>query len=216
MPTTTANAASVPVGSDPYALTADLKKTVESVRSIIPISTAAQLTALPGLFPGGVLPVPTYVQRTDLAGTPLFSWDGAEWVQLTGRAHAEFTSAGLVGPAGNGVNWGALNPVAARTFNNDFVESAGGGNIRFLREGTYAVTAVCLPGGNPGNINSGGVHSATGEKVFTQGRLGTYGDWEQAGGFNIYAVPNDTVFFYTANANGVSFGCRVIVDRLSQ
>lgn len=80
MPTNTANGGTVPVGSDPYALTADLKKSIESVRSIIPISSAAAQTNLPTLF-GGTLPVPTYIERTDLPGRPIYTWDGAAWLQ---------------------------------------------------------------------------------------------------------------------------------------
>lgn len=83
MPTTTANESTVPVGSDPYALTADLKKAIEGVRSIIPVASTAERDGLAALF-GGTLPVPTWIQRTDLNGEPLYQWDGSAWLLPAG------------------------------------------------------------------------------------------------------------------------------------
>lgn len=100
MPTNTANGGTVPVGSDPYALTADLKKSIESVRSIIPISSAAAQTNLPTVF-GGTLPVPTYIERTDLPGRPIYTWDGSAWL-LPGGALGVLKSS-LVDSASGGI-----------------------------------------------------------------------------------------------------------------
>ena len=70
----------MPVGSDPYALTADLKKAFESARSIIPVADAAERDALAALFPGGVLPDKTTVARGDLRGAlQVWSTAQAQW-----------------------------------------------------------------------------------------------------------------------------------------
>lgn len=79
MPAQTANKATVPVGSDGWQLTAHIKTAIETVRSVIPVGSASERAALPGTFPGGVLPVPTVIARTDIAGAPLETWDGATW-----------------------------------------------------------------------------------------------------------------------------------------
>lgn len=83
MPTTTATGATVPVGSDPYALTADLKKAFESARTIIPVQNLSQRNGLAALFPDSTLPVPTFVSRTDL-GQLIQVWDGVGWVAGSG------------------------------------------------------------------------------------------------------------------------------------
>lgn len=103
MPIKTANDGDAPVGSDPYALTADLKKLAESLKTVIPITDAAELAALPGLFPGGVLPDGTTIRREDLDGQ-ILSWSAAKqaWRPpgprvITGTAVRIGDSAGLTG-----------------------------------------------------------------------------------------------------------------------
>ncbi|UXE05167.1 minor tail protein [Arthrobacter phage Jamun] len=72
MPIQTVNKTSVPVGSDPYALTADLKKTVEGLRTIIPVADKAERDALPSPFEGMT------VERSDLNGA-LEVFTGGAW-----------------------------------------------------------------------------------------------------------------------------------------
>ncbi|UVK62559.1 minor tail protein [Arthrobacter phage TaylorSipht] len=62
MPIQTVNKTSVPVGSDPYAITADLKKAVEGLRTVIPVANQAERDALPSPFEGMT------VERTDQGG----------------------------------------------------------------------------------------------------------------------------------------------------
>ena len=52
MPIQTRNKTTVPVNSDPYALTADLKTAVEGLNAPIPVADAAERDALPSPFEG--------------------------------------------------------------------------------------------------------------------------------------------------------------------
>ncbi|WPM94345.1 hypothetical protein VG1_CDS0021 [Arthrobacter phage Cupello] len=72
MPTTTKNGAAVPVGSDPYALTADLLKMMESAGLVYPVPDQATMLAIPSPNTGMV------VLRRDV-GTYMH-YDGTEWV----------------------------------------------------------------------------------------------------------------------------------------
>lgn len=72
MPTTSKNGATVPVGSDPYALTADLLKMMESAGLVYPVANAATRDAIPSPATGMV------VQRLDRFGA-LEYWDGDSW-----------------------------------------------------------------------------------------------------------------------------------------
>ena len=73
----TANKATVPAGSDAWNLTADIKKALETARIIVPVASQAERDGLAPLFPGGVLPVPTMVWRTDTQHYQ--NWNGTGW-----------------------------------------------------------------------------------------------------------------------------------------
>ncbi|QOI67665.1 minor tail protein [Arthrobacter phage Orcanus] len=95
MPIQTVNKTSVPVGSDPYALTADLKKTVEGLRTVIPVANQAERDALPSPFEGMT------VERTDLNGAlevyTSGAWPAAPGVQYFGFDQvAGWSAAGVV------------------------------------------------------------------------------------------------------------------------
>lgn len=102
MPAKTRNGVDIPVGSDPYALTADLKRAFESATLTIPVATLAERNALAAKFPNDALPVGLSVARQDLPGVTE-SWDGTRWVKLGGVQRAEFV--GSIGVLVN-ENWG--------------------------------------------------------------------------------------------------------------
>ena len=72
MSTQSKNGATVPVGSDPYALTADLLKMMESAGLVYPVPDAATMLAIPSPTTGMV------VERLDRYGE-LWKWDGDSW-----------------------------------------------------------------------------------------------------------------------------------------
>lgn len=77
MTTKSKNGATVPVGSDPYALTADLLKMMESAGLVYPVPDEATMLAIPS--PG----VGMVVSRLDLGGQ-LWYWTGSAWARNTG------------------------------------------------------------------------------------------------------------------------------------
>ncbi|QGZ16912.1 minor tail protein [Arthrobacter phage LittleTokyo] len=74
MPIQTRNKTTVPVNSDPYALTADIKTAVEGLNAPIPVADQAERDALPLPFEG------MKVVRLDLAGVEE-TYIGGSWTQ---------------------------------------------------------------------------------------------------------------------------------------
>ena len=72
------NGVQVPTNGDPYNLMDDLAAAFESANVIIQISSQTQRDGLAALAPGGVLPVPTFIYRTDLNRRE--TWNGVEWL----------------------------------------------------------------------------------------------------------------------------------------
>lgn len=81
MSTSTWNGVTVPTAGDPWQLITDLKNAFDSADMVIPVSSQTVRDGLAALAPGGVLPVPTTVMRTDLAGYPLEVWNGSSWLR---------------------------------------------------------------------------------------------------------------------------------------
>lgn len=75
MSTTSKNGATVPVGSDPYALTADLLTMMNSAGLVYPVPSEAVMLAIPAPNTGML------VERLDLDGV-LMRYDGAAWREL--------------------------------------------------------------------------------------------------------------------------------------
>jgi len=83
MPTLTVTKAQVPVGSDPYALTADLKKMMETASLVVPVANQAERDGLADKFPTKQLPVPFLITRADL-GQQIQVWNGTQWLAGSG------------------------------------------------------------------------------------------------------------------------------------
>lgn len=77
MPTTRWNKTKTPVNSDAWNLTADLASLADGAAVTIAVASQSEQDGLAALAPGGVLPVPTVIFRTDLAEMRV--WDGSKW-----------------------------------------------------------------------------------------------------------------------------------------
>lgn len=143
----TANKATVPVGTDGWKLTDHIKQAIETARVIIPVADVAERDALKDAFPGGVLPVPTYVNRAD-NGNVIEKWDGAKWLS---RPHVEFTFSQAGIP--NATLWGpgtlTLDTSAAST--DQSLATSPGGDLIQLNKGTYEIHFT----GNAANVSTG-------------------------------------------------------------
>lgn len=88
MPAKTRNGVTTPVGSDPYNLTADLKKAFESALLTVPVEDLAARNALAALFPNNTLPLNLSVARADIPGL-IETWTGTRWISNSGSIHLE-------------------------------------------------------------------------------------------------------------------------------
>lgn len=77
---TTWNKATTGAGTDPWQLVADMKKALETAGLVFSVANLTEQNGLAALAPGGVLPVPTLVFRTDLGA--YMSWNGTVWKVL--------------------------------------------------------------------------------------------------------------------------------------
>lgn len=144
----TANKATVPVGSDGWNLTTHIKQAIETTRSIIPVATQAERDGLASLFPGSVLPVPTFVWRTDLM--ILETWTGTRWLT---RPHSEWTFAATGIPSAT--VWGAsvMTNDSGNTTDSAFVTTPGTDRLTIRDAGIYSVE-VSAQFGTAGNGRS--------------------------------------------------------------
>ncbi|WP_104164659.1 hypothetical protein [Arthrobacter sp. SX1312] len=107
MPAKTRNRVEIPVGSDPYNLTADLKNAFESALLTVPVENAAARDALAALFPNNTLPLNLSVARADLPGL-IETWTGARWISNSGAIHLEIARTAGVNLANS--LWGPGTP----------------------------------------------------------------------------------------------------------
>lgn len=88
------NKLTVPVGSDAWNPVAHMKGIADTADVVISVSSAAEANGLAALAPGGVLPVPTHICRTDIVGAPIMTWNGTKWVGAGFGHLATATNAG--------------------------------------------------------------------------------------------------------------------------
>lgn len=134
----TANKATVPVGTDGWKLTDHIKQAIETTRSIIPVANEAERDGLAATFPGGVLPVPSYVNRAD-NGNVIEKWDGSKWLS---RPHIEFTYNTPVNAIPNNTAWGPGTltlDTGAVTTDSSLATSPSSDKLK-LNKGTYAIS----------------------------------------------------------------------------
>jgi hypothetical protein len=129
--------AEVPTNSDPYNLTADLRKMALSLTMPIAVMNVSARNALQNEAPGGVFKVGQPIIRRDQSMLTEI-WDGAGWV--TGKPHTEWSSNGIVVGTAATIDVGALTQDAAKTTDSAFVTHPQAGALRFRDAGTYAIT----------------------------------------------------------------------------
>jgi hypothetical protein len=157
MPQTLYNGAVVPVPSDAYALTDDMKKLCLSLNIPIPVTNQSARDGLAALAPSGVLPVGTIVVRKDQS---MFveKWDGANWKT---SGHCEWTRNNQVVPTNSPWGVGALTLDASKTTDSAFVTHPAGDQLKFRDAGVYSITLTAaadaaLTGRSFVEIQSGG------------------------------------------------------------
>jgi len=142
------NGIEVPTNSDTYKLTEDLAKMGSTAHVIIPVNSATERNGLAALYPDGVLPVPTYVNRMDVTGHPIEVWDGTGWDRLVSPAIRANTQTVGAGMAADAFMSGTIRPlIQAGTFVGKPV--GGNGDLTI----TYPAT---FPGGVIGGIGFSG------------------------------------------------------------
>lgn len=133
-----ATKATIPVGSDGWNPVVHIKQAVDTTRSIIPIGSASERTALPGTFPGGVLPVPTFISRTDQAYM-VETWNGTAWMT---KPHAEFTSATNTASSGTAWGMGTFTRDTGNSTDNAFVTISTTDQLQVRDAGLYSITML--------------------------------------------------------------------------
>lgn len=116
------------VGSDGWNPVLHMKGLADTADVVIPVASTVERDGLAALAPGGVLPVPTFVFRTDLNAYQ--TWNGASW--LAGASEHIMVTSG-------DATW-AHNVSLTRTWNDDGTRSVSMGMI-VARIGGGAFTA---------------------------------------------------------------------------
>lgn len=131
------NGVKVPTNGDPYNLLDDLAAAFETANVIIQISSETQRDGLPALAPDGVLPVPTFIYRTDLNRRE--TWNGVEW--LGDVRHAEINYPKQTGVPNN-IPWGPGTGTIdlSRSLYSGFATMPGPDLIEVSHTGEYAIS----------------------------------------------------------------------------
>lgn len=167
MPTNAPNKIRVPVGSDAYALTADLLAMAKSANVVVTVTNAAERDALPKV-------VGMVVGRTDLNGL-MEVWDGTTWRSIVKRRHAEFT--GSASPVG-GADWGfgVFTADATAADNNTFCVPGGNSRLTFTEPGVYSIQAKFGASSSPG-FYYGAIKNSANTDVYADGDNGNGVSW---------------------------------------
>jgi len=83
----------------------------DSISVIVGVSGTAERDGLAASYPGGTLPIPYYVSRKDVTGSPIEIWDGSTWTRYS-RSYAKAAGTAAIGVVGASVTVGPL----AQTF----------------------------------------------------------------------------------------------------
>lgn len=134
---TTWNKATVFTGTDPWNLTVDTKKAIDTSGLVFGVASLAERNGLAALAPGGVLPIPTMIFRADLGSYE--TWDGTVW---RGRQHTEFTTATNTAATATSWGMGTFTRDTANSNDSAFVTINGIDSLRVRDAGLYAVTVM--------------------------------------------------------------------------
>lgn len=128
MSQTRPNGTVVPINSDEYNLTPDLAKMADSANTLVPVANVTARNALPALYPGGALPIPTQVFLQDSGGTEI--WDGTRWLGTevpTPLAPTGYSASGSVTVESKGTRKRVTVDITITRTGADFTVSAGAG-----------------------------------------------------------------------------------------
>lgn len=131
------NGVEVFTNGDDYNLSEDAAHAFETANVIITIHTEDQRDGLADLAPGGVLPVPTFIYRTDLNRRE--TWNGVEW--LGDVRHAEINYPLQTGVPNN-TPWGpgVGTIVPERSLYSGFATMPENDKIEVSHAGIYAIS----------------------------------------------------------------------------
>lgn len=130
------NGVEVFTNGDDYNLADDVAHAFETANVITTVHSLDQRNGLVALAPGGVLPVPTFIYRTDLNRRE--TWNGVEW--LGDVRHAEISYPSQTVP--NNTPWGpgVGSVTESRSLYNSFLTMPGNDLIQVSHAGVYSLT----------------------------------------------------------------------------
>lgn len=107
---TTWNKSEAPAGTEPWNYAAQVKRALDKAGLVFGVASSAERDGLAALAPGGVLPIPTLIWRTDKHWYE--TWDGTAWQTMTGMRAVNDNSATSTGIAGTEVLLEAISSVS--------------------------------------------------------------------------------------------------------
>lgn len=99
---TTWNKAEAPAGTEPWGYVTQVKRALDTAGLVFDVASLTERNGLAALAPGGVLPVPTMIFRTDLQRYE--SWNGTRWAQ-PGLTELGRSTTGLGGTVAQTPSW---------------------------------------------------------------------------------------------------------------
>lgn len=197
----TANKATVPVGSDGWNPTAHIKQAIETARTIIPVADVTERNGLAALFPGGTLPVPSFVWRADLG--IMETWTGTVWLS---RPHVEFTYNTAVGAIPDATGWGpgvlTLDTSAVST-DTALATSPSADKLTIAKVGEYAVWFGGAFGSGLNGTSWFQIKNGTDTEVYASGPANDFWGHASIPNFRVTA-DNTTLWFRLKQTSGVA------------
>lgn len=203
------NGAEVFTNGDPYNLADDVAKAFKSVNTVIRVSSLSERDSLAAAAPGGVLPVPTVVFRTDLDRTE--TWNGTEWAGNVRHVEYGFPSAS----APNNTPWGPGVGVvdAARSLYPSFASMSSNDVVTVNKSGLYTFNWYMNWGGTQGPcffaLDKNGNHFSAEQKPSAYEHSHTLA--------SVYLSANEQIRFIFVQTSGTSITAshRIRVTRLA-
>jgi hypothetical protein len=123
------------IGSDGWNVVAHMKGLADTADVVVSVASQAERDGLAALAPGGVLPIPTTVYRTDLGRTE--TWDGVEWAGNVRHAEINYATASVPNNTAWGPGIGSID--ATRSQYSGFATTPINDHIEVSKAGVYAI-----------------------------------------------------------------------------
>lgn len=205
----TSNRATVPAGSDPWNLVADMKKAIETSGLVIPVSSDADRDALPS----SIKVAGCIVSRLDKPGVTEI-YDGTKWWKHGGPMHAEFTGSTVPDIPTTSPLWGSgpLSYQSAASINGGFATSPSNDRIA-LPVGVYEVWWRFSMSVNATGTTWGTITNDANTNTFASADIPTGYSTATAIRTALYLTTAQNVrfVFYSANASGYTLTSRITV-----